>query len=753
LAKFPSYGEWLPHIFRHVIRHSVAVAIVVLVVALQFLNVGLVQGPRERLDGLLYDLKIKRLPPWPQSVTNIQIVDIDENSLATVGRMPWSRDTFAELTQNLSKLGALVISYDMLFSEPQLNPAEKVLTQLDVSAINQPAWREKLLAQFDYDQHFAVAIQGAEVVTSALLHNDINNKTAEPLRGGELRIDAVEQLSQQQGSTQHLSQLPHYTSYAATIEKLAQAAAGQGFMTSFEDADGFVRRVALLAQVDNQLQPSLALETFRVYSLVDTIKPQWQSFADQLYLQGIYVGNSFIATDNEGKIYVPYRGPAKTYPYTSAEEVLANQITDNRFDQAVVFVGTSATGLADLRATPVMLGFPGVEIQATVFDALIAPQYIPYQPEWWAEATLVTLIVIGLMAVVFLTDRSPLQTSGLAVLLVVAVTAINLWVWYAFYLYLPLFCPLLLSASLTGWYIAQGFFFENRKRREVKAIFDQYVPPAHIDRLIKDHGAVSLEGEKKVLSVMFSDIRSFTSISESMSASELKQWLNQFFSPITACILQHDGTIDKYVGDMVMAFWGAPLDDVQHANKAVATAFAMLEQLAMLNRAYRDQQQPEAHIGIGINTGEMNVGDMGSNFRRSYTVIGDAVNLGSRLEGLTKYYGVSILVSETTQAEADKFAYLLIDKVKVKGKNAPVTIYSPLANDLQPEQISLYEQFNQGLALYFSRQFQASFNVLQTLAPDFPNQHLVQLYQRRIKHFLQDPPSEDWDGSYTHTSK
>jgi adenylate cyclase len=738
----------LPFVVNQLVRQSIPLIIVAMVILLQFLPVNLLQAPRERLDGLLYDLKIERLPPWPDSVTNIQIVDIDEYSLAKVGRMPWSRATFAQLTNSLSQLGAVVISYDILFSEPQTNPAERVITHIGQTGLLDAKSTEKLIAQFDYDQHFANAMQENEVVTSVLLHNDLDNTTKTPLRVGELRVAGVEQRNNVYAS--HLAQ---YTSYAATIEKLAKVSAGQGFMNSFEDADGFVRRVALIAELDKQLIPSLALETFRIYSLAGEVKPQWQTFADRSYLQGVQVGNTFIATDNEGKIYVPYRGAAKTYSYTSAAEVLANNINDDRFDQAVVFVGTSATGLGDLRSTPVTLGFPGVEIQATVFDALISPQFIPYKPEWWAEATLIQLLIIGLLAVLLLSNRSPLLTSALAILIFSLVTTVNILAWYHYYLYLPLFCPLLLSALLAGWYVAQGFFFENRKRREVKAIFDQYVPPAHIDRLLKDHGAASLEGEKKVLSVMFSDIRSFTSISESMSAGELKQWLNQFFSPITACILQHDGTIDKYVGDMVMAFWGAPLEDAQHANKAVRSAFAMLQQLAVLNRYFRDQQKPEAYIGIGINTGEMNVGDMGSSFRRSYTVIGDAVNLGSRLEGLTKFYGVTILVSETTKAEADNFSYILIDKVKVKGKNAPVTIYSPLVNDLKPAQIRLYEQFNQCLDLYFSRQFEIAYDQLQSMLADFPNQHLVHLYQSRIKHFLQHPPAENWDGSYTHTTK
>ena len=718
----------------------------VAVLLFQLLEVSFFQLPRERIDGLIYDLKVKRLPPWPASVTNIQIVDIDEFSLANIGRMPWSREIFAELTQKLTALGAIVISYDVLFAEPQINPAVAVLASLEQELAQHQ--REMLLQQFDYDQQFVTALANTEAVLSVLLHQDKDSKTLQALRVGVLSADGVAQTQ-----IEAITGVPQYSGYAGLLPSVAEVVAGQGYMNSFEDADGFVRRVALIAELDGQLYPSLALETFRVYSLIEQVIPTWQNLSKQAYLQGLRIGNTWVATDNQAKIFVPFRGQARTYPYTSAAAILNDEIQDQRFDQAVVFVGTSATGLADLRATPVALGFPGVEIHATVFDALIAPQFIPHQPEWWAEVMLLQLLVIGILCLCLLGERSPLVTSVFALLLLVVVIGVNLLLWYQFFIYLPLFSVLLLTLLLAVFYISSGFFLENKKRRQVKAVFDQYVPPAHIDRILQNPESVTLAGEKKELSVLFSDIRGFTSISETMTAGELKLWLNQFFSPITRCILEGDGTIDKYVGDMVMAFWGAPLDEPQHANKAVAAAFSMLQELETLNLTFVAQNKPLAHIGIGINTGEMNVGDMGSDFRRSYTVIGDAVNLGSRLEGLTKFYGVDILVGEFTRAQAQDFSYLLIDKVKVKGKDAPVTIYSPLAVHLSQTQQKACNDFNHILECYFSRQFTQAQAELSTLSPDFSNRHLIALYEQRIQHFLQEPPPDDWDGSFTHTSK
>jgi adenylate cyclase len=720
------------------------------VILFQLLDVAVFKAPRERLDGLIYDLKVKRLPPWPDSVTNIQIVDIDEHSLAQIGRMPWSRDIFASLTSKLDELGAIVISYDVLFAEPEKNPAVTVISRIDaeVASANKELFTSSFINQFNYDLQFASAMQQSEVVLSYLLHKETDSDTNTPLQIGIINNTGVEQ-----ATNELTSSLLDFPGFAGLLPTLADVSAGSGFMNSFEDADGFVRRAALLAKVEGQFYPSLALETFRLYSLIDKVLPVWQTHNDLAYITGIQIGNTLVNTDHESKILVPYRGKPKTYAYTSAYEVLKNQVTDQRFEQAVVFVGASAAGLADLRSTPVALAFPGVEIQATIFDALIKPEFIPYQPEWWREALLLQLLLIGLFCIFYFPNKSPLVTTFFACGLLCGVLTLNLILWYQWFIYIPLLSPLLLVILLSAYYIGSGFFIENNKRKKVKAVFDQYVPPAHIDRILQNPDSVTLAGEKKDLTVMFSDIRGFTTISETMTAGELKLWLNQFFSPITQTILQHDGTIDKYVGDMVMAFWGAPLEEPKHASKSIDAAFDMLDKVQSLNHIFSAMGKPEATIGIGINTGEMNVGDMGSDFRRSYTVIGDAVNLGSRLEGLTKFYGVDILVGQFTQKQALDYHYWLIDKVKVKGKDEPVTIYSPLPKTASEQLIQLKNQFNQCTALYFNQQFKDAQKQLGILGEKMPNQHLITLYLQRIEYFLSSPPEKGWDGSYTHLSK
>lgn len=728
-AERVGFGRW---------NYVVAAAMLLTATTLQFFTAN---ATLNRLDGIAYDAKLTLAPPIQDSLANIQIIDIDERSLLEVERMPWRRNLFAELTHKLSELGALVIVYDVLFSEPQPNPAEPVVEYV-LEAHDIPLDVDATIGQFDYDQLFAQSIARTDVVMGTLLHQQTD------ISKGILRSDAVIQ------SASDLSDfVMTYRGYAGVIDVLAAPSAGQGFMNSVEDDDGFVRRAGLLTKVNGIYYPSLAAEAFRVYSLADKLEPMWQSQGNIRFLEGVRIGAHHVPTDNRGRVLIPFKGQAKTYPYTSAADVLSGNLNSTQFAESVVFVGTSASGLADLQVTPVMVNFPGVEIHATVFEALFAPERLIYRPDWWQGALFVQLVMITLMVLISYPILGPALMSLMTIIMMVITIGVNLWLWHHYSIDIPMIAALSLTIGLSVFFITSGFFSETRRRRQVKAIFDQYVPPAHIEELLEDSDMQSLDGEKKELSVMFSDIRSFTTISESMQAHELKQWLNQFFSPITKVIFEHDGTIDKYVGDMVMAFWGAPLEDDQHANKSVAAAFAMLDAITVLNQVYQDKQLPVANIGIGINTGEMNVGDMGSDYRRAYTVIGDAVNLGSRLEGLTKYYGLSILVSEFTQAQATHFTFLLVDKVKVKGKLKPVTIYTPVGTTEKHDRRYADKRYSDAINLYFARDFAKALSIFESLKSKFTHSELLMLYIERCQFWLKNPPAEDWDGSFTHTSK
>jgi adenylate cyclase len=338
----------------------------------------------------------------------------------------------------------------------------------------------------------------------------------------------------------------------------------------------------------------------------------------------------------------------------------------------------------------------------------------------------------------------------------VLVTGLNIWLWSAHGLVLAIVAPLLLITAIGTFDLAYGFLAEARGRRQLKTMFGQYVPPEIVNEMNKNpDGDFAVEGESRELSVLFCDIRSFTTISESLAADELKQMLNYFFTPMTRIIFERRGTIDKYVGDMIMAFWGAPVNDPEHHQHAVLAALEMLETLAGMRKAIRERGWPKIDIGIGINSGLMNVGDMGSEYRRAYTVIGDAVNLGSRLEGLTKYYGVRLIVSESTVAGLDGIALRCLDRVQVKGKNEPVTIFEPVGTleSLSTEWKQEIKASNRALEYYFAGDWARAEPAFQALRQASPKRKLYGLYLERIQTLKAQGVGAGWDGVFRHTSK
>ena len=733
------------HYFSQV---AIGLVITLAVLTLQFAPVSYLSKVVNRLDGILYDLKLSYLAPWSASETNIHIIDIDEQSLQTIGRMPWPRSQFAALTEKLTELGAITIAFDILFTEPEINPANKVLSKLvDPQSINQV----KAIAQtLDGDYWFAQAMQQNEVILATLFHQQKN------IQKGHLATAKLNNL----GDNSH-HHLHTFAGYSANTEKLAKQAISQGFVNAVFDDDGFIRRSPLVIEHNGNIYPSLALAAFQSYTLADNIELHWQQQQQQAFLTAVKIGHAVIPTDNKGQLLLPFRKSAYYYPYTSAADILMNKITDDRFENAVVFIGTSATGLADLRTTPVSLTFPGVEIHATLFDALMSPETQPYRPDWWQAAVAILLIFCGLFFALLLPKLSPRATEVIALLTFIFVVCSNLVLWQKSYIDLPLTSLILLIMALSTYYISYGFIKESSRRKQVKAIFEQYVPPAHINEILEQPDSANLIGKKKNLTVLFSDIRSFTTIAEQLPPEQLSLWLNQFFSAITRNIFQHQGTIDKYVGDMVMAFWGAPLNDEQQATHSVKSAFAMLSTVEQLKTVYQDKGWPTVQIGIGINSGEMNVGDMGSRYRLNYTVLGDAVNLGSRLESLTKYYNLALLIGEQTKrCIADEspmwfseLALLTVDKVNVKGKSQPVTIYSPIAAQATDEQINQCQQFNKMINHYFCREFKLAQQVLTAISHDFFNAKLLSIYQQRISEMLANPPNDDWQGVVIHQEK
>src|SRR5690554_6540360 len=711
-----------------------------------------------RFNNLLYDARFALLPPKRSIELPIVIVDLDEDSIQQEGRWPWDRKKVAQLITELQANDVGLIGLDIVFSEPSRNALQQVLQQAQLSAATK-ADLENLKDNFDSDLALAKAL-GANTVPGYFFQNGTSS-------AGQLPFPFY-QLSKQQQTNNRLLRM---NSYTGSLPVIANRAVGQGFVVAVPDLDGVVRRVPLVSRHENEVYTSLSLTLAQLALGAPWLKMNLVNNGNEWVATGINIGNSLtVPLSADGTLLVPFKGYARSFPTISATRILQGQLSAEEqqlLQGAIVLVGTSALGLADLRTIPLQTSYPGVEVHANVLDAILqaslgAATFYQY-PDWAPAASLLLLLVIGVLLAFLLPGRSPQVMLAMALLSGLGVVGLNAWFWQQMHLALPLFMQLLLVLLLSSFNLAVGFFETNRNKREIQNLFGAYVPPAHVEQILANPEAATMEGEQRNMTVLFADVIGFTALSEALTTAELKQLLNRYLTDITQIVFEHHGTIDKYVGDMVMAFWNAPLDDPDHAQNGVLTALAMQEKVNELKAEFIKDGLPPIAVGIGLNTGLMNVGDMGSSYRRAYTVLGDAVNLGSRLEGLTRYYGVEVLVSEETRALCHDILFRPLDRIQVKGKNEPVEVFEPLC---LLSQASVHfrndvELFEQALRHYRAQEFGQAKEIIQQLLVDdaaytVERQSRALLYQQyleRIAELEKTPLPDDWDAVFTHTSK
>jgi len=693
-----------------------------------------------RLEWLAYDLRVRlMLPEEVAPDPRIVIVDIDEKSLLELGRWPWSRSTIAALVDRVFEAGAAVMAMDVMYAEPQQDGMSELLDSMSDEV------RDSILENVPLpeslggaDQRLASSLEGRKVVLGyAIADASSFPKGSLP---PPLVMDSwlVESLV-----------LIDMDSYIANLDLLQQHASGGGFFSIMPDDDGIIRTAPLLARRNGQLYGSLALETVRQFLDAQQILLTPKPIGDYMVVESVSLdGLTDISTDGFGYVLIPYRGKSGSFSYISSADVFNGDIPEGFFENRIVLFGTTAVGLYDSV-------FPGVEVHANVIAGLLDGHF-PAEPPWALGANVALLMTLGLMSVFIVPFIQPVAIILISLLMLVLVTALNLWVWTGYGWVLAIVAPLLLIILIGTADLAYGFLTEARGRRQLKAVFGQYVPPEIVDEMNQDpDGNFALEGESRELSVLFCDIRGFTTISESLAADELKQMLNYFFTPMTRIIFERRGTIDKYVGDMIMAFWGAPVQDPQHHQHAVLGALAMLDKLVEMQPELSKRGWPKIEIGVGINSGMMNVGDMGSEYRRAYTVIGDAVNLGSRLEGLTKYYGVRLIVSESTREGLDGIVLRTLDRVQVKGKNEPVDIYEPVGESatVSAKLLQEVEESNRAMTYYFAADWVQARSAFQALDDAHPERKMYGLYLERIQTLEEQGIKAGWDGAFRHTSK
>lgn len=693
----------------------------------------------ERLEWQTYDTRV-RATLSEEADPSLAIIDIDERSLYEIGQWPWPRTVIAELVETLfDSYDATLLGMDIVFAEPE----GQALKQYWEELVNTYPELEERSPPENGDDVLAKTLANFPVVLG--YYFQASTAENDPPSVGELPAPV-------KVADSELLTLLEPERFTGNLPALQKNAMGGGFFDNPKvDDDGVFRRVPLLQRWESEHYPSLPMAMLMAMIGGPTIQPQVAEGAGIVQLEALDVGGFEIPVDNQSVALVPWYGERGHFTYISAADVLNKRVDADELAGKTLILGTSAPGLMDLRSTPVGSVFPGAEINMSLLAGMLH-QRIKAQPPWVAGAELISLVLLGaLMVVVYPRLSVPVLLLVSAVLLALTLGG-NLWAWQQG-LVLPLASLLVLFVVQMLWHLGLNFLRESQHKRWIAERFGQYIPPKLVDDMVASGEGIELQGEERVLTVLFSDIREFTAFSEVIPPEELTQVMNRLLTPLTGAIHAHNGTIDKYMGDAIMAFWGAPLHSSEHAEQALEGAFAMLAALDEVNQVFTQEGKPPLVMGVGVNTGKMSVGNMGSSFRMAYTVMGDNVNLGARLEGLTKAYGVSVLVSEVTAQQAPGWCCRRLDKVRVKGRSAPLWVLEPLGKwaHLSESQQRWQTAFEQAVDLYQARAFaqaEAAFSALSD-AQDLP----TQLYLQRITYFKQNPPPPDWDGVWTHTDK
>jgi adenylate cyclase len=713
----------------------------------------------DQYEAQLYDL-YQQLSPRPAPEPLVMVVDINEQSLTDIGQWPWSRKVVADMVLNIAKGGAAGIGLDIMFAEPdRLSPAHFAETTPGLD----PTTKQALEALPSTDDYFAKVIKATRVVLGQAETSDARTVANPP---GPAAL-AVRGLKLGEGPEKVAKYLLPFHNIVGNVPEFEKTAAGRGMLVTNPEPDGIVRRVPAIITVKkdgkDQIYPTLAIEMLRVAAGASTIliRSTEGSGVDDIVLQG---PNNVIPTDGRGRLWPHY---AKYSPdrYIPAEDVLAGKPEAlAKLKGKLVVVGTSAAGLRDIRASPVDDAFPGVEVHAQLLESILTDTLLT-QPGWGEGAERTLTVVIGILMIVALAAVGAKWT--LSVFLVIA-AALFAGSWYLFDsekmlvdVAYPVFTAFLIYVVVT--YV--NYIREEAEKRKTRTAFSLYLSPAMVERVAANPDALKLGGEMRDLTLMFCDLRGFTTISENYDAGGLTHLINAFLTPMTDIIQATGGCVDKYIGDCIMAFWNAPLDAPLHRRDACRAAIQMRQRLVTLNEELRNDPAAkiEKHgalaIGIGLNSGECCVGNVGSQQRLNYSVLGDPVNLASRLEGQSKTYHLDLVIGETTYEGVKDMATIELDLIQVKGKTVPVRIFTLVGEETvaaTPAYKALREHHDTMMMCYRAQDWESARGALKecaTLAAQFGLAGLYEVYAERIDDYEAESPGDDWDGVYVAKTK
>jgi adenylate cyclase len=689
------------------------------------------------------------------------IAAIDEKSVTEIGRWPWTRTKIAELIDILEEYGARSIGFDVVFAEPDDNTSLKELDTLSKKVADMGLAEPALLQYLDEQKRRAnTDLILADAITRAgnialgyffyTSDEEAEHLTEADIIRSEEYIGASKYgLVRMKGNPAEYPMIRAYCA-APNIKPLSKAAEISGFFNAFPDIDGTNRWFPLAIEFRDNYYPPLSMAVLQQYLDWPMVSLKMAEYG----VEGIMIDDVEIPTDESGRILINFLGPLETFPVYSITDIINKRLDPNLFKDKIVLVGATATGIYDLRVTPFSTVYPGVGIHATVIDNILHQNFIR-RPGWTALIDIFVMIMMGLLMGIVVSRVRAVRGLIAGLLLIAAWIAINRFIFSHYNLWLnivyPLFTILLVYVGITIY----KYITEEREKKKIRGAFQYYLTASVINEMLKDPSKLKLGGDKKDLSVLFSDIRGFTTVSEQLTPEELVHLLNEYLTAMTALVFKYGGLLDKYMGDAIMAVFGAPLDQPDHAKRACLTAMGMMTELRKLQKKWTDEGKPVLNIGIGINSGDMVVGNMGSEMRFDYTVMGDSVNLGSRLEGINKEYGTNIVISEFTYEQVkDTLSCRELDSVRVKGKLLPVRIYELLGEKKDSNKWDGFVRvFEEGLAYYKQCQWDEAIAAFRQATEIRSGDPPSELYIKRCEELRKNPPEEGWDGVYTMTKK
>ena len=716
----------------------------------------------DAVERILYDARLSFTADSNRD-SRIVILDIDEKSLATsgLGRWPWSRATMAQLVDQLfDRYQIALLGFDVVFAEPEQQQTVEELRRLanknslESRTIND--FLDRIAPKLDHDNAFVRSIAGRPVVLGYYF-----NDALEARNGGALPAPVLRNIS----DTVALEKLPQWRGFSGNLGQLGSVAATAGHFNLQVDQDGVARKVPLLIRYDQNLYESLSLSMLRQWlringasgaELTDPARlPAVRSSCSsgghdtnpEQVLSCLQVGPLQIAVDASAAAWIPYRQISGNYLHISMADVWSGAQPIASLRNKIVLVGTSAPGLRDLRSTPIAATFPGVEIHASLLSGMLDRAIKEtVDDELGGEVLLVLLCGLFLALTLPFLSLMPALVLGSSVL--GAALFLNYFAWQSWNMVLPCAATILVIVALVLLNVVTGYLQTLRSRRQFVELFGQYVPPELVTKMAKDPARYDMQVRETELTILFSDVCGFTGISEVLGPRDLGSYINEYLSAMSHVIrIDFHGTLDKFIGDAVMAFWGAPITDTHHATHAVQAAMAMQQALDALNRSFAARAWPPLKIGVGICTGLVRVGDMGSVERRAYTAMGNTVNTASRLEARTRHYSVGILVSEDTVNQTPEIAYREVDLVQLKGQSRPVRVYEPVStNDaLDPEKAAELKLWRTFLGRYRSQAWSEAQALLEALRSARPEDGLYAYYQQRLTDVRSQDLPPDWD--------